>query len=140
MPISAVTAFCQLVQSPQIDQTLWRRVPGAFFKKLLPILGRLGTEREGVHSCRRKIGAAVRDATSRARCAQSRSQSVANPGAVRENEPRPFLGRFHERLHRRRLIGFTPVLAREEADLSFTSRWTNQPRQGSRLAKSRLPQ
>ena len=33
-----------------------------------------------------------------------------------------------------------PGFAREQADLSFTARWTNQPGQRSRFAKSRFPQ
>ena len=53
-----------------------------------------------------------------------------------------FSGQLCERLHRRRIAGsgFVPGFAREEADLAFTARWTNQPGQGSRLTKARLPQ
>src|SRR6187431_2410006 len=69
--------------------------------------------------------------------AQLRRQLLAQPGGVGENEPRFFRGRFHRRGGGCRLL---PGLSSEQSDLAFTTRWSNQPWQRSRLGKTRLDQ
>src|SRR4029453_14680774 len=74
--------FC--IESPQINDALrWR----AFTNERLPVLERSWAQRKRIVAIVLELSPSPNDLTSAPVFAQSRNQSIADAGCVRENEP-----------------------------------------------------
>ena len=129
--------FRGCVEPPEVDDSIDRCRCRARCEKLRPILRRFRAQGESFGSGRGKLFAGPCDPAMGSGGAQLSRQLPAQPGGIGENEPRFFRGRFHRRGGGCRLL---PGLSCEQSDLALTTRWSNQPRQRSRLAKTCLCQ